>query len=61
MNNTISAARIYNNTGEAPKAELMAAAAIAKVTQKSGDASIDYQDPRGVARPSTSSVGSVNP
>ena len=42
MNNTISAARIYNNTGEAPKAELMAAAAIAKVTQKSGDASIDY-------------------
>ena len=36
MNNTISAARIYNNTGSAPKAELLALAAIAKVPQKSG-------------------------
>jgi hypothetical protein len=61
MKNTISAAKIYNNTGSAPKAELVAVAAIAKVPHKSGEASIDYQDPRGVARPSTSSAGSVNP
>lgn len=60
MKNTISAAKIYQNTA-VQKAELLTVAAIAKVPQKIGEASIDYQDPRGVARPSTSSAGSVNP
>jgi len=61
MKNTISAAKIYNNPSSVPKAELVAVGAIAKVPLKAVEAPIDYQDPRGVARPSTSSAGSVNP
>jgi hypothetical protein len=45
-----------------PKSELSANIAMNKIpVNKTGESSIDYQDPKGVARPSTSSASSVNP